>query len=72
MEGSSHPHASNVGAGLVQKRNHMPPLRNRALQTGIECVAGEEGEEVGECREARTGSVVIDDGLEALYAANGF
>lgn len=50
----------------------MPPLRDCALQTRIERVAGEDGEEVGKSGEARIGPVVIDDGLEALYAPYGF
>ena len=35
----THTNTGHVGSDRVQKRDHMPALRDRALKTGIESVA---------------------------------
>lgn len=47
----------------------MPPFCNGTLETGIERIAGEEGEGCGLAVEAGMRSVVVYDGLEARGAA---
>ena len=43
----------------------MPALCDGTLETRIEGIAGEEGEELRLIGEAGVGTVVVDDGLEA-------
>lgn len=50
----------------------MPPLGYGALDTGIECVAGEEGQDVRKTGIAGMRSVVVDDGLKSSDTANWF
>lgn len=45
--GFTHSHASHICSCFVEKRHHMPPFCNGTLETGIECIAGEEGEGCG-------------------------
>ena len=65
-------HTRHICPDLVQKRHHVPPLGNGALETGIEGIAGEEGEEVRLAGEAGVGTVVVDEGLETSDTTNWF
>jgi hypothetical protein len=67
--GCTHAHACNVRPGVVQKWYHVPPLGDRTLETRVERIAGEEGEEGGLVRVFGSGSVLVDDGLEARRAS---
>lgn len=67
--GSTHAHASYICSCFIEEGNHMPPFCNGTLETGIECIAGEEGEGCGLAVEAGMRSVVVYDGLEARGAA---
>lgn len=60
----------HIRASLIQKRYHMPPLGYRAFETGIERIAGEEGEEVRLVFEAGIRPVIVDDGLETRDATD--
>lgn len=48
----------------------MPALGDGALQTRVEDIAGEEGQDLGLSGVSRSGVVVVDDGLEARYSAD--
>lgn len=50
----------------------MPPLGNRALETRIVRIPREEREQLRLSGKTRIGAVVVDDGLEAGDAADGF
>lgn len=63
-------HTRHICASLIQKRYHMPPLSYRAFETGIERIAGKEGEEVRLVFEAGIRPVVVDDGLETRDATD--
>ena len=65
-------HTRHICPDLVQKRHHVPPLGNGALETGIEGIAGEEGEQVRLAGEAGVGTVVVDEGLETSDTTNWF
>lgn len=65
-------HARHVCTSFIQKGHHMSPLGDRAFDTRIEGIAGEEGEEVRLVFEAGVRPVVIDDGLETRDTADWF
>lgn len=65
-------HTRHIRSDPVQKRYHMSPLGNGALETGIEGIAGEEGEEVRLAIEAGVGAVVVDEGLETSDTTDWF
>lgn len=50
----------------------MPTLGDGTLETGIEGIAGEEGEESGLVGEAGMQTVVVDDGLETRDTTDWF
>lgn len=62
---STYAHTCHIRPCLVQKRYHMPALSHGTLETWIEGIAGEKGEEPRLIDEAGVGTVVVDDGLEA-------
>lgn len=39
----THPHCRHISTSLIQKRNHMSTLSDRALNAGIECISREDG-----------------------------
>lgn len=49
----------------------MPAFGDGALDTGIEGIAGEEGEDIGLAGEPRVGVVVVHEGLETGDASDG-
>lgn len=63
---------SYIRARLVQKRHHVSPFRDRAFETGVVGIAGEEGQDVGLFGKGGIVAVVIDNGLKSGYAADGF
>ena len=67
----THTHTGNRRASLVQKRNHMPALGNGTLETGVESIAGEEGEDVWLVCELMIMVIIVHDGLKASDAADG-
>lgn len=50
----------------------MPPFGDRAFETGVVGIAGEEGQNVGLFGKGGVVAVVVDDGLKSGYAADGF
>jgi hypothetical protein len=68
----THTNAGHIGADRVQKRNHMPALCDRALKTGVKCVAREQCEKGWLVRITSVRSIFVDYGLEASDAANRF
>jgi hypothetical protein len=68
----TYPDTSYICSCLVQEGYHMPPFRYSALETGIECVAGEEGERGRLSVEIRMRSIVVYQGLEARSSADWF
>lgn len=68
----THTHTCHVSPRFVQKWDHMPALGDGALDTGIEGITGEEGEDIGLAGKPRVGAVVVHEGLETGDAADGF
>lgn len=50
----------------------MSALSDSALETRIEGIAGEEGEELRLAGEAGMRTVIVDDGLETSYTTDWF
>ena len=65
-------HTRHICPDSVQKRHHVSPLGDGTLETGIEGIAGEEGEEVRLAGEAGVGTVVVDEGLETSDTTDWF
>ena len=65
-------HTRHICPDPIQKRHHVSPLGHGTLETGIEGIAGEEGEEVRLTGEAGVGTVVVDEGLETSNTTDWF
>ena len=59
-------HTRHICPDLVQKRHHVPPLGNGALETGIEGIAGEKRQKVWEMGVLWSGSIMVDERLKTL------
>lgn len=66
----THTHACYVGPDFVQERHHMSALCDSAFETWVECIAGEEGQNVGLTSKSWVAAVVVHEGLEARGPAN--
>lgn len=70
--GHTHAHASNIRSGVVEKRYHMSPLRHRALEARVKCIAGKKGEKFWFVGVLGRMTVLVDNGLETGWTSDGF
>lgn len=66
------PHTCDIGACLIQKRDHVPAFGDAAFEARIEGIAGEEGQDVRLTSKFQMVSIVVHHGLKAGDSSYGF